>query len=94
MPVWRSIEEGEESFTALCRELDEELNLKVRNARIFTQIDVDLAGHGFGKFSRVYYEINLTYQESSSLILNEGEAMNSFNSGEVKTLQPISPIDA
>ena len=88
------VEKGEVPFATLCRELNEELNLKVRNAKMFTQFDVDLTPSGLRKFNRIYYEIKLTHQESSSLILNEGEAMRGFTIREIKTLQRISPIDA
>ena len=51
------IDEGEDEFTALQRELREELELEVTEARLFATIDYDLQPIGLDRYSRKYYEV-------------------------------------
>ena len=89
-----AVDEDEKPLAALCRELEEELNLKINNASMFTQFDFDLTPLGFRKYYRIYYEVPLSYQEYETLVLKEGEKMKAFTDRELLNLSRVAPYDA
>jgi len=89
-----AVDQGEDSLTALYRELEEELHLRIQNATLFTQFEFDLTYVGLSRYSRMYYEVPIKDMELESLVLSEGKEMKAFFGKEVLTLNRVTPYDA
>jgi 8-oxo-dGTP pyrophosphatase MutT (NUDIX family) len=70
-----SLDGGETPLQALCRELAEELELHIRDARQIARIDFDFEPLGIGKASRIYFLVELPVEALSTLVLHEGQRM-------------------
>jgi 8-oxo-dGTP pyrophosphatase MutT (NUDIX family) len=89
-----SVDGGEEPVEALCRELEEELNLRAARPTFFANFVFDLSPIGIGSFYRKCYEVPMTYAEMEDLELGEGAAMKVFEGKEIMTLNRVVPYDA
>jgi 8-oxo-dGTP pyrophosphatase MutT (NUDIX family) len=87
------VEPGEDPVAALARELHEELELELKEARFFTRFDFDLGGIGLPRYFRTYYTVSISRAESQRLVLHEGAAMRVFSGAEILTQPLISPYD-
>ena len=89
-----SVDPGEDEIAALRRELREEIefDLDARRAKLFTRFDFDLRPAGRGNYFRCYYEIAMSGDEFSRLVLHEGANMSAFESAEALALR-LSPYD-
>ena len=88
------VDEGEDEFKALQRELREELELEVTEARLFATIDYDLQPIGLDCYSRKYYEIPVTLAAWNRVVLHEGSEVRALRGDEALSLPRISPYDA
>jgi len=88
-----AVEPGEDPVPALARELREELELELKEARFFTRFDFDLGGIGLPRYFRSYYTVSISRAESQRLVLHEGAAMRIFPGAEILTQPLISPYD-
>jgi len=88
-----AVEPGEDPVPALARELREELELELKEARFFTRFDFDLGGIGLPRYFRSYYTVPISRAESQRLVLHEGAAMRIFPGAEILTQPLISPYD-
>jgi 8-oxo-dGTP pyrophosphatase MutT (NUDIX family) len=84
---------GEEPEAALARELREELELELGEARLFAGFDFDLAGLGLKSYFRRYYVVPISRTTLGRLVLHEGAEMRVF-SGEAILREPlVTPYD-
>ena len=88
------VDEGEDEFKALQRELREELELEVTQARLFATIDYDLQPIGLDSYSRKYYEVPVTLTAWNRVVLHEGSEVRALRGDEALSLPRISPYDA
>ena len=88
------VDEGEDGFKALQRELREELELEVTEARLFATIDYDLQPIGLDCYSRKYYEVPVTLTAWNRVVLHEGSEVRALRGDEALSLPRISPYDA
>lgn len=89
-----SVDNGEDPVAALCRELEEELNLKAVNPVYFASFVFDLSPVGLGSFYRKCFEVPITYAEQECLELREGAEMKVFPAAEIMTLSRVVPYDS
>jgi 8-oxo-dGTP pyrophosphatase MutT (NUDIX family) len=88
------VDEGEDEFKALQRELREELELEVTQARLFATIDYDLQPIGLDCYFRKYYEVPVTLTAWNRVVLHEGSEVRALRGEEALSLPRISPYDA
>jgi 8-oxo-dGTP pyrophosphatase MutT (NUDIX family) len=88
------VDEGEDEFKALQRELREELELEVTQARLFATIDYDLQPVGLDCYFRKYYEVPVTLTAWNRVVLHEGSEVRALRGEEALSLPRISPYDA
>ena len=89
-----SLEAGEEPLQALCRELNEELELRISDARLISRLDFDFEPLGMGKASRIYYLVELPLQAVAGLVLHEGQRMEALSYEQLISGIPVVPYDA
>lgn len=78
---------------ALRRELLEELELRVADARYFTALTFDMTDLGYGIIYRKFYEIRLSRKTFEALTLHEGSRMAAFAARDMLQLR-LAPYDA
>ena len=88
------VDDGEDELAALRRELREELELEVTEARPFVTIDYNLRSIGLDCYFRRYYEIPVTIDAWSRVVLHEGSDVRALTGDEALSLPRISPYDA
>jgi 8-oxo-dGTP pyrophosphatase MutT (NUDIX family) len=88
-----SVEPGEDELAALRRELEEELEFKLTEARELVRFDFDMRHLGLKKYFRSYYEIVVNTAQARSLVLHEGAEMRWFASAEALKLRLV-PYDS
>lgn len=72
------VDVGEDPLTALRRELREELELELDEAREFTRFDFDFSALGHPNVYRIYYEARVSNAAAARLVLHEGQEMRAF----------------
>src|SRR5215831_11210168 len=88
------VDDGEDELAALRRELREELELEVTEARLFATIDYNLQSIGLDCYFRRYYEVPVTTAAWSRVVLHEGSDVRALTGDEALSLPRISPYDA
>jgi 8-oxo-dGTP pyrophosphatase MutT (NUDIX family) len=88
------VDDGEDELTALHRELREELELEMTEARLFTTINYDLQPIGLHCYFRKYYEVPVTVAAWNRVVLHEGSDVRALMGDEALSLARISPYDA
>jgi 8-oxo-dGTP pyrophosphatase MutT (NUDIX family) len=88
------VDAGEDELAALRRELREELELEVTEARPFATIDYDLRSIGLDCYFRRYYEVPVTIAAWNRVVLHEGSDVRALTGDEALSLPRISPYDA
>jgi 8-oxo-dGTP pyrophosphatase MutT (NUDIX family) len=88
------VDSGEDELAALRRELREELELEVTEARLFATIDYDLQSIGLDCYFRRYYEVPVTIAAWNRVVLHEGSEVRALTGDEALSLPRISPYDA
>jgi len=91
-----AIEKGENSKTALKRELREEigLNFSLNRFELLNKMFLDFSPVINKKFNRSFYLLDLNDTEKNKLILGEGSDMNWFNPLYAYNNLKITPYDA
>jgi 8-oxo-dGTP pyrophosphatase MutT (NUDIX family) len=89
-----AVDEGENPVQALRRELLEELDFEVADAKEFTRFDFDLTKLGQKKVYRIYYEIPVPAKSYARFTLREGAEIKAFSGTEILTQPRITPYDA
>jgi 8-oxo-dGTP diphosphatase len=89
-----AVSPGEDLQDALKRELEEELELRAMRATEFVKFDFDLNRLGQKRCHRTYYEVAVTQQEVSRLVLREGVDMRLFTAVELFDLPHVTPYDS
>jgi 8-oxo-dGTP pyrophosphatase MutT (NUDIX family) len=89
-----SVDRGEDEVAALRRELREELDLEMSDARLFVRFQFDLTPMGLGQYVRAYYEVPIALAAFDCLVLREGADMRAMPGDEALALPRISPYDA
>ncbi len=84
---------GETPGQALQRELAEEIGFVPQEMRYFTQIAWDFARWGLGVKLRYTFEVPISFDQVSSLILREGQGMRFFSADEVLREPRLTPYD-
>jgi 8-oxo-dGTP pyrophosphatase MutT (NUDIX family) len=88
------VDPGEDAVAALRRELREELDLDMAQARHFVRFEFDLTSMGLGRYFRAYYEVPVALAVFDRLTLREGTEMRALSGDEALALPLISPYDA
>lgn len=88
-----SVEAGEDDLAALRRELEEELELSVAEAREFVRFEFDLRPLGLEKYFRSYYEISVHRPQMNTMVLHEGAEMRWFAGADALNLKLV-PYDS
>jgi 8-oxo-dGTP pyrophosphatase MutT (NUDIX family) len=89
-----AVDSGEQPLEALERELYEEIEFKLGEAREFTRFDFDFATLGHAKTFRIYYEVPVTADALRRLVLHEGAAVEAFDGRELLAGRKVAPYDA
>jgi 8-oxo-dGTP pyrophosphatase MutT (NUDIX family) len=89
-----AVDPGEDAFAALRRELMEELEIEVGEARLFASFDFDLQPMGLDHYNRKYYEVPVTLEAWRGAVLHEGAAVRALSGDTALSLPRISPYDA
>jgi 8-oxo-dGTP pyrophosphatase MutT (NUDIX family) len=85
---------GEAPLDTLRRELREELELEVGEAREFASFDFDLTPARRGKFLRRYFEVRTSQARIERCMLHEGAALRVFDGDELLHTPWVAPHDA
>jgi 8-oxo-dGTP pyrophosphatase MutT (NUDIX family) len=88
-----AVDPGEDAVAALRRELREELDLDVTEARHFVRFEFDLTSMGLGRYFRAYYEVPVGLAVFDRLTLREGTEMRALSGDEALALSRMSPYD-
>ncbi len=89
-----AVDEGEYPVQALRRELHEELEFEVVNAKEFVRFDFDMTKLGQKKVYRIYYEIPVPAESYARFTLREGAQIKAFSGKEILSQPRITPYDA
>ena len=89
-----SVDPGENEVETLRRELHEELELEVTDAKLFVGFDFDLRPMGLKRYFRNYYEVRIAASSVDKLVLHEGTEMRALPGDEALSLARIVPYDA
>jgi 8-oxo-dGTP pyrophosphatase MutT (NUDIX family) len=89
-----AVDDGEEPFQALIRELEEEIELKVHEAAYFTRFEFDLTEIGRRHYYRMYYVVTMTGADLVHIRLHEGKAVRAFSGEEILKELRVTPYDA
>jgi 8-oxo-dGTP pyrophosphatase MutT (NUDIX family) len=89
-----AVDEGENPVQALRRELLEELDFEVVNAKEFIRFDFDLTKLGQKKVYRIYYEIPVPAESYARFTLREGAQIKTFSGTEILSQARVTPYDA
>ena len=85
---------GQSPVKALRRELLEELEFEVGNAKEFIRFDFDLTKLGQKKVYRIYYEIPVPAKSYARFTLREGAQIKAFTGTEILSQPRVTPYDA
>ena len=88
------VDAGENSVQALRRELLEELEFEVVNAKEFIRFDFDLTNLGQKKVYRKYYEVPVPAESYARFTLREGAQIKVFTGTEILSQARVTPYDA
>jgi len=89
-----AIDQGEDRLAALKRELMEEVGFSVKSAVYFTCFDFDFTFAGYGKLTRIFYEVPMKVSDMAKLVLREGAGMKVFTASEILSESRVVPYDA
>lgn len=92
-----AVDDDETPLAAMHRELEEELGLRGREIRYFSQVIFDLGDPEAGFRRRYFYEVPIAAEEIAGLTLGEGQAMRLFEAGEMLSAHSalkLVPYDA
>jgi 8-oxo-dGTP pyrophosphatase MutT (NUDIX family) len=89
-----AVDAGETPLDALRRELEEELEFRMREARQFTRFEFDFSSLGHPAVYRIYYEVRVGDDEFRRFVLHEGAEMRAFAGGELLAGEQVAPYDA
>jgi 8-oxo-dGTP pyrophosphatase MutT (NUDIX family) len=84
---------GEEPLQALHRELEEELELKISGASFFSRFDFEIKAWP-KKVFRSYYEVPVTAEVFSRMVLHEGAEVRAFTGMDILQQPHVTPYDA
>lgn len=89
-----AVDAGEDPLAALRRELREELEFELGEAREFTRFDFDFSALGHRGVYRIYYETRVRDSALARLVLHEGAEMRPFDASELLAGYRLAPYDA
>ena len=89
-----AVDAGEAPEQTLRRELHEELEFTLTEAREFTRFDFDFTPLGQSKVYRIYYEVPVSTAAFSRFVLHEGVQVRDFSAAEILTQPRVTPYDA
>lgn len=89
-----AIEQDEGPTDALRRELLEEIELEIADAREFTTFDFDFSPVGYHRVTRFYYEVTVAESAFRKCVLHEGADMRAFPGDELLVTRRVTPYDA
>lgn len=88
-----AINPGEKPEDALRRELREELEFEVQDARYFMRLDFDLGPDG-GRLYRIYYRVAMNAAQLGRLVLHEGADVQALPAETLLHELRVTPYDA
>jgi 8-oxo-dGTP pyrophosphatase MutT (NUDIX family) len=89
-----AVDAGEEPREALARELREELEFNLGEAREFTRLSFDWRSVGHQPTSRIFYEVAVSERTWRQFVLHEGAAMEAFTGPELLAQRKVTPYDS
>jgi len=88
------VDAGEDDIAALRRELREELELELGEARLFAVLNYDLQPIGLDCYFRRYFEVDVSTAAWERAVLHEGSDVRALTGDEALSLPHLSPYDA
>ena len=88
-----SVDPGETEIAALRRELREELELDMGEARLFVGFNFDLRPAGLSQYYRNYYEVLVSPTALDRLVLHEGAELRILSGDAALLLPRLVPYD-
>lgn len=90
-----ALDAGETPVTALCRELGEELGIRVEPAELsyFTNFDMDFSFAGCGVIKRGYYLLRLDRTRQTAVRVGEGREARAFPARHILSRLALVPYD-
>lgn len=89
-----ALDGAEDALDGLRRELREELELNVGEARQVARMDFDFGPVGLGKAFRTYFLVELDDATAAKLVLHEGQRMEALSYRQIVAGIPLVPYDA
>jgi ADP-ribose pyrophosphatase YjhB (NUDIX family) len=89
-----AVDTGEQAVEALRRELHEEIEFKMQEARWFTRFEFDFSSLGHAPVYRIYYEVRVNDGEFRRFVLHEGAEMRAFSGKDLLAHERVAPYDA
>ena len=89
-----AVDAGEVPEQTLRRELYEELEFSLDEAREFTRFDFDFTRLGQRSVYRIYYEVPVSAPAFSRFALHEGARFHAFSAAEILLQPRVNPYDA
>lgn len=89
-----AVDAGEVPEQTLRRELHEELEFSLSEAREFTRFDFDFTRLGQRSVYRIYYEVPVSAAAFSQFALHEGVQVRAFSAAEILSQPRVTPYDA
>lgn len=89
-----AIEAGETPELTLCRELNEEIGLRIRRYEFFCRLVFDFGYAGIGDVVRWFYIVPLESDEIDRIVVREGRRFGIFAGDEVLSMPNVVSYDA
>jgi len=89
-----AVESGEAPLDALKRELREEIEFDIPEAKRFSQFDFDFSALGHARVYRVYFEVRVPDAAFRRFRLREGADMQAFRGEDLLVTRRVTPYDA
>ena len=89
-----AMEPGEDSKAAICRELQEELSLHVKNLKEFGALDFDWTASNIAKGGRLYFHAEISKQDVDRIILGEGAGFLVLSAQDCFLNYSMLPLDS
>ena len=89
-----SVESNETPSEALCREIEEELEIEISNFEKILTITVDFAHESLKGKKRHFFLVKVTQDQKKNMKLNEGQKFEFFDIKDIPHSKDLAPVDA
>tara|TARA_B100000214_G_C23707860_1_gene508324 strand:- start:193 stop:603 length:411 start_codon:yes stop_codon:yes gene_type:complete len=89
-----SVESNENPSEALCREIEEELEIKISNFEKILTVTIDFALESLKGKKRHFFLVRVTQDQKKNMKLNEGQRFEFFDIEDIPHSKDLAPVDA